>query len=444
LKWYEDETLNTHLRPPVSPAARCQLFALTGYFALFIIAMADYSAHPQLWDAGEYIKVAQNFVEKGYGSEIAPNRSIGYPTLLYLLALFGLPLPASAILIQGLLYGAVSLWLARLVALYNEHFSAAILFGLLLNPLNVWALNATLSEAPTLIIFIGLTALLIRARESRLSLILLGSAFAAYAILIRPANTVLFIAWSTAATCLVLRATVPRSQKMLMGVSAIILAALALGPQIFLNLSRYNSFSIFPRAKLFDFQLKVGTNLAKYGTSGDPAAYGPLYYFNPLKTVGGPPLDWYLSHPMAGLGTMALHVFNSFSFDYHSVYVYDVTPALPWLFPFLIWILVVAGIVTIIGHASQIPMLFPPVIFVGLVFLGTVMQNSIVAVENRFNLMPMTVLFVGAFFGAYKLADLKPRVRVLMVALVIGSSALLTVGTELMKMTAPAIVRAQG
>lgn len=419
--------------------------ALIGFASLFLLALADYSVHPQLFDANVYKIIAEKFAAEGYGT-FAEGRTIGYPILLYPLTLLGAPLPLAATLLQGLLYLIVSLWLAAEICRRDALFGRSVLLGLLLNPLNVWALNATLTEAPTLIIFIGLAALLLVAARSRhgIALVILGTGIAAFSPEIRPANAILFAAWCAGAIFLLvgLREStwLTKSGAALAAAAMAVIASL---PQICYNVVTFNSYSPFQIGGLWNRQLQWGIKYAKYGTSADPASYGPLYYHNPLYDGAELPdltLWWYIENPLQGLGTMVLHTFNGFSFDYHSIYIYDLTPPLPWLFPFIIWIVVVAGVVTLVACWRQIPIFTPAVLFVGLAAMGTIAQNSLTAIENRFNLIPMTVIMVLAACGARRLVTLPRKTQAALVFGTLASAVLLTLGTEAMKLTAPKII----
>ena len=85
--------------------------------------------------------------------------------------------------------------------------------------------------------------------------------------------------------------------------------------------------SVAPKTGLLNLQTMWGIVLLKFATIVNSAGEAQALLF-PNPWCVGPLLhanawEWYVAHPLAGLATVAGHVFAEFSFEYPFVYVYN-------------------------------------------------------------------------------------------------------------------------
>ena len=413
-------------------------------------------------DAWAYQFYAFRFREYGLLYDFGTIRTYGYPLFLYPLTFISgfyndrLSLVAGAV--QYGLFLAATLWLVSLLTGLSRRLAVAALIGLLLNPLVISLVTDVLTEGLSIVLFVTLTALALsfsRAETWRRSVIALsaGSFVVAAALVVRPANIVVLIAWYLA-VCLTVTLVPsrrwPRSHTIIAIVlSSIAAAAIVLGPQIAYNVSHYHEATFLPVCKLGGFQVASSVILWKYDTTiaGDSAA--SWNYLNPLFTghmPAGGGWRWYREHPLAGAATLFAHVFNSFSVTSAFTYIRDLHPFYGLPLRLLYWSLNLAGLAAAARYAifllkgdswlaSATTAL--PIAFLTLTFLGIVALNSVSAVEVRFNVVPIAMLSVLAV--ALLLAVVRGNVRVewrpvasfacILFACVAGSYAMDRLGT---------------
>ena len=187
--------------------------------------------------------------------------------------------------------------------------------------------------------------------------------------------------------------------------------ALAVAPQIYLNVKYYDRWTFLPVFDLGNFQVDAGIRMIKYATNltgGKPT----LPYFNPLSTPNSDGVFWYLLNPINGFFTAILHLYAALDFDYLTVYIFNKNP---WYRPALFiysqsinfW--GIAGILYwqkklhptkergVKINARNIYLVSMIVLFI----LGWASITSISAVENRFAIPIVTLLLPFAFWSIY-------------------------------------------
>jgi hypothetical protein len=429
----------------------------------FIIRANSLSSYA---DAQNYVDIAINFREKGFLSNFDNVKTYGYPAILYAVSYISGLNHSHIKLFSGIaqcaLYLGAAVWLAYEVRRSSHTLSYAVLTGLLINIFNITLLVDTMTEAPSLVIAIALAAIVMKSsRAPNLSKLLLwfsaGSALVYFDLMVRPANIVIVLAWTATAAALWWAAP---AQKLLLAAVLLsitfVTAAAALAPQIWYNLKYYRFFSPWPGYGIGSRQAEFGIMMMKYGTWVSDQGAGPVIYRNPLYDGGelsGGALHWYVLHPVRGIGTIMLHIFNSFNFDYLFVYIYDLNPVYGMPMTFIVWIMSLLGIwristgVVSRRHLSLSLALrrtaIPGVLFSAVLFLGVVVSNGVVAVENRFNLIPTSLLIISAI--AYLLRRPGPRKREALVASVfVLTGALLATGlSEWVKTYSEPIMKAK-
>lgn len=185
--------------------------------------------------------------------------------------------------------------------------------------------------------------------------------------------------------------------------------AMAVSPQIYLNVKYYDRWTFLPVFDLGNFQIDAGIRMIKYATNlaGEKPT---LPYFNPLSTPNTDGIFWYILNPINGFFTAFLHLFAALDFDYLTVYIFNKNP---WYRPILFiysqsinfW-----GIAGIIYWQKKCR---PPkewgtkintrnIYLMSMIFLfilGWASLTSITAVENRFALPVVTLLLPFAFWS---------------------------------------------
>jgi hypothetical protein len=304
-------------------------WSIAALYALLSIAMLwRFQLYPSMVpnaDALAYVSHGIFFRYGGLFRGLDNIRTYGYPLAIYFYTFIAGFDPRSIALVAGAaqltLYGAAVLWLARLVAVESPAFARATLIGLLLNPILVGLVGDVLTEGPSLILAVlALVCLLqsVRARTVGHLLIwaALGAAASNFALMIRPGNLVLILAWNGALLLsLFLRKDVPRGHVAL-GYAVVWLAtaAAAWTPQFL------HTGAVLPMFPLFDGMVKWGIIWIKFGTSVNSAGEGhALIYPNPWCIMPGRAYPqswrWFAEYPGHAVATMAAHLFSAFSFE---------------------------------------------------------------------------------------------------------------------------------
>jgi hypothetical protein len=251
--------------------------------------------------------------------------------------------------------------------------------------------------------------------------------------MVRPANLLTLIAWSCGfiLVLFLIRGKAINRTLVLVGYLLVFIgsAAVAWIPQYLHNLS-LNSGGIFPIMPIFDIQVRVGVILLKYSSIVLKEYAEGLLFPNPwcIDPIPTQAWLWYFEHPFRGAATIAGHLFSAFNFEYPFVYVYDLDP--PYSIPvaWAMWMVIAIGLlqgiraVRLLGKTVKLEYI-PTVTMVGGLFVMTTGLNAFVAVENRFNVIPVAILSVLAvsFILSYRTEPRVVKVAVPILALFVST-----------------------
>jgi hypothetical protein len=397
--------------------------AITALFALSIAALIlRHDVYPSAGDSWYYMFYAFRFRIQGVLHDFGTTRTYGYPLFLtplaYLSGYSHARLQVIASVTQSALYCASVLWLAARLRPVGSGWSLAVMAALLLNPTALVLVTETLTDGLSLTLVVILAALALdlepRFESGPVSLrIFVGAMIAAFGLMVRPANLPILVAWHLALVAAIAFAPQWREHRLRLLLTAvvalIVAAAVVWTPQAIYAARLYGEFSILPTCRLGEYQTAMGILDWKYDTVMNPTGAVGWHYLNPLFAGTlplGNPLLWYGLHPIAGLITIAAHQLMAFGVSSPFVYIYDLYPAYGPLFRIINWWLVIGGCIRASHYLRMIArsdalrrMLAPRVHFVGFVVfgcLGTVAVNGISAVETRFNIFPLSLLYVVA------------------------------------------------
>jgi hypothetical protein len=288
--------------------------------------------------------------------------------------------------------------------------------GLLLNPFVLALMTDALSDGLSFLLVVLLVDLALCAdrtlKNIRQTVFFLtaGTATAAYAVMVRPANLVVLVAWCAA--CALTIANKPEWQGQRRGVASTFVLCSALvvcvvfGPQFYYNITIWREFSFLPVCRLGDLQVHFGILAWKYDSYVINNAVSSLFYVNPLvnsATTQSPTLYWYTQYPLRGVATAIAHMFVSFSVTNLFTYVYTLQSWYTSFLVFTYWLITVLGTIhgynylrtTVLrGKICANTAYLISTILVFLTFAGTAAMNSISAVEIRYNVFPIAVLSV--------------------------------------------------
>lgn len=394
------------------------------YLILSAAVLYRYQAWPSLVpsaDAMSYVEHGLAFRQFGLMSNFGNLRTYGYPLLIFFYSFIAGFKPLSITLVAGALqltlYGVAVLWLTARIARQSKTLARATAIGLLLNPILVAVVGDVLTEGPTLILVVlALVALINSARAQRTAAALLwaviGAVLTNFSLMIRPANVFLILAWNFGLLISLYRPRQGIQQfPLLLGYCAAWLfsAAATWAPQYFYN-AALGSPGILPAAPILGIQLKWGILLLKYATIVTGGHADGLLFPNPWCVPPVPDLHpwlWYFEHPTRGLATILGHLFAGFNFEYPFVYVYDLEPVYALPLPACTWMVIAVGLlyaITLLGSVSSArPDRLAAIVMIGTLCVMVVTLNAVIAVENRFNLIPFAVLSVVA--AQFVLAD---------------------------------------
>ncbi len=397
--------------------------AITALFALGAAALTfRQSAYPSAGDSWYYMFYAFRFRNQGVLHDFGTVRTYGYPLLLtpltYLAGYSHHRLHVIASVTQSAFYCASVWWLASRLRSDGGGWSLAVMAALLLNPAALVLVTDTLTDGASLTLVVILAALALEPKQgfeprSITLRIFAGAIIAAFALMVRPANLPILIAWHLALVAAI--ALVPqwrghRLRLLLTAVIAFVVAAAVVWtPQAIYADRLYGEFSILPTCRLAEYQAAMGVLDWKYDTVMTPTGAVGWHYLNPLFSGTlplGNPLLWYGLHPIAGLATLVAHLFMGFAASSPFVYIYDLQPGYGPLFRAINWGLIIAGCIRsshylrMISRSGALRRALAPRVhilgFVVLGCLGTLAVNSISAMETRFNIFPLSLLYVLA------------------------------------------------
>jgi hypothetical protein len=407
---------------------RRQLWAIFALYALLsIAALWRYQMFPSFapgTDAWNYIEYGQIWRLHGFFSELGNIRTYGYPLFIYLISfLTGLDRPAIALVAgatQLVLYGAlVCVFANQISRAGGTVLAAAIAAGLLLNPMLIILVSDVLTEGPSLIL--ALSALLCLFNSARASTTGTALAWAAvgglasnFALMVRPTNLTLVIAWNVGLAVSLILPRTPAVHRGRVAASyvgtCLATAAAAWAPQFFYNLSRGHS-GIFPviAGPILEGQLKWGILFLRSASviRSDGLPW-PLFFPNPWCVDPGadyyfhlPWYTWYLTHPWNGPTTMAGHILSAFTFDYPFTYIYDQNAFYSLPTAAVTWAIAALGVLHGARLLLQCRLAQPPeraatVTAVSTLFLLGMGVLGFITVENRFAAIPLAILSVLA------------------------------------------------
>ena len=421
---------------------------ILAYLCLSIALLYRYQTWPSAVpsaDALAYIEKGLAFRRIGLLADLGYVRTYGYPLIIHLYSFISGFDPLSVALVAGAvqltLYGIATLWLASRVSTYSVTLGNAVIVGLLLNPILISLVADVLTEGVSLIIVVlALTLLLnsVQASTTARTLIwaALGAGITNFALMVRPANLFILIAWNLGffLSLLIQRKCVNRTLILCGYVAAFLCsAAAAWSPQYLYNLS-INSGGILPITPILAIQLRVGVILLKYSSIVLNNEYAEgLLFPNPWCIDPVPAAStwlWYFEHPFRGVATIAGHLFSAFNFEYPFVYVYDLDPIYSLPVAWAMWFVTTIGLLNGGRLAYLSSRTFsrehiPMFAMIGSLLLLVTGLNAFIAVENRFNMIPVAILSVLAaeFVLSYSHAARAFTVAVLILALCVSTFA---------------------
>jgi len=200
--------------------------------------------------------------------------------------------------------------------------------------------------------------------------------------------------------------------------------SLAVAPQLVVNVRLFDTWTFMPVYHLGSLQIDYGVRYLKYGTRIADIAH-PMPYMNPWYHGDvDVSVKWYLLHPVAGIATVAMHIFGVLDFDYLFVYIYDTNPWYRWPLFFFSQTVNFFGIVGIVrcaraaiyhDHSREHDAARLMMSLLSAFFVTWIAICSISAVENRFALPMVAVLLPCAISSVRWLVDRKRSVVVLAV-----------------------------
>lgn len=403
---------------PEFPASRRAAAAIVAVaFALACVAYAVVYAHPVVYDAMGYWRIAGAYEEAGW---FARYRTAGVRTYLYPTLLLGVSriagatgLEASQVLfvLQFVAHVASSALLVRVVMGGRPRLALAAFAALIWNPFALPYLASSLTDASALACFQAWLAAMVASRRNgdhAVRWLALGALLAGIACMLRPAYI-----WLLALTPLLAPWWRCRGQAggHVTGVRMVLALMLALPPllpQVAINQALFQRPTPLPAGGLAGSQLHWGIANLKYATA--PATHGEvqMFYPNPLAGVlrGDEGVDWYFDHPLRGAATLTTKLVGAFDFDYVQPYVWNRDPPLQWLWrgASLLWLLLGLRGVWLVGVRGMEAGRFGGRWLAPLVLVAWCAVTLPTAIELRFSL-PMLSLF--ALLAAVALEDFR-------------------------------------
>jgi hypothetical protein len=400
---------------------------LAGYLTLAGAMFAFLQLHPSSvasTDVDAYLRYAIRIRTDGFAADFGNIRDYGYPLLLALISSVSgtdtARLALFAGLVQVLIYGAASFWLAQLLGRQNRLLGIAVLCGLLLNPYIISLVADAMSEAPSLICSVAVLCCIIklqgeegRAAKTATRFLIwsaFGSALACFSLMLRPANIVLLCGWVLGLGFICARGSDRAEMR-----SRIIPAVLTMGigiavlvwfPQFLYNFYWFHKPSILPTCSIGDLQLLYGIVSAKYETLLSHQGASAVYYPNPwyAGALPKPVWVWYVQHPISGLATIGTHVVGALTIDHLTAYRHSGVSE-PVAIPLLGWAINASGLVGLVIASRENKQVFawradwaPTCIVVAVIGFGAVLLLAGAAVETRMALAPIACLSVAAVY----------------------------------------------
>ncbi len=430
----------------VRTAARVRKSAITNVEKIFLLAgvaiahgfMIHIWLYPSGHDALGYVLSARDIATDGLFSKFHNSdvRTYGYPA--FLVVVQGLAdasrLPFHLVLLEAqlLLYvGAAFLIRGQLIQQYST--AARIVFcGLLANYYAMIYASESLGESLSLTLTLIAAACWLRMSRDRNggTALIIGSLIVGCAVMIRPANLFLVAAWVVGCGLLAVRHHVSASKMLCRLMAMLIAISLPAIPQIINNLVHYNSATPLVTYDLTGLQHNWGVKLLKYATGMPPVPQPQILYDNPLLDGTSidtqQPLRWYVDYPVAGVATVALHVFNLTDQDLTFTYARDLDPWYRRPLSVINHAVIALGIVgfALFARRNGAGRKWRPTeALIGLMLLlaANLAIYSLSAVEMRFGLTLLLAMFPLAGYGIHRaIASKSPRVRVAIIGFVMA------------------------
>jgi hypothetical protein len=435
------------------PLSRGEWIALVLAIALAHLFYLRIVAYPSSYDARNYFQIADDINRNGLFSKFfySDLRTYAYPLFLAMLlraaSLVHVPVGWLMFEMQLALYLIAAYFVRqRLVTLWPA-FAGWAFIGIVLN---VFALSYTpesLTESVSLSLILATAgcwlAFVLRPTWQR---VLAGSIAVGVAVMVRPANLFVLVAWAVGVTavCVAQRP----AARIVSGAAVALIAGVALPmvPQYINNLRHYDAPTPLVSARLGHNQQIWGIANLKYATAMPPVPNPSIFYENPFAKVGpaddDSPMSWYVQHPRAGALTIGLHTFNMLDQDLLFTYSRDLDP---WyripvgVATHAIVLCALIGIVMLIRRARTDGNCALAAITVLAFIVAHIALHATTAVEMRFGL-PLLALAVPAAIAAIReLARASMRTRVFAATAVICYTAAALMLSDWVRQQAPSI-----
>lgn len=374
-------------------------------------------------DANGYLVLGQEIGLKGLTAKLLLShvRTIGYPALIALVDLFPSPFgrDLNVVLTQVLLYCA-----AATAVLHNSRsllvalrLRRALAVGLLLNPWAAMHCAETMTESPSITLFLASIAVALAATSNpsalrrRHSVPFAMGLLAGVALIVRPANVVFLVSASLAMAMPPLFTAAKVGARLRKSAGALVALwvgiYIGISPQVGVNLKLFDKATPFPTMKLGDVQMKEGIGHLKYGTFVGPPAVKPIHYLNPLvkgtEVRRNDTFSWYLRNPGRGALTVVAHVFATLAQE--PLYTYSVDLA-PW---YRLPVAVANGFLVVFGlgwlacflwQRRREAIVSTPAWFISWIVMCSLAVVAFTSPETRFGALPTSVYFASVSIAA--------------------------------------------
>jgi hypothetical protein len=294
---------------------------------------------PNVFDAAGYYRIAEHMRDHGVlaNHELSDVRLYGYPAFLSLVLRWARALGTDERLVgfalQLGLHGAAAVglaWSLRRCGVRGWAWRAGVA-AVSAHPLALLYPGFFLTESLAFSLGTALLALAILAwnRQGGVGVWLAGGLVCGAMIVVRPASVFVLPVWGL----VVARGLTRREWAAAFGLVTLLLP---LAPQWWINHTYHHQSTPLIASPIARGLQVMGVLNAKYATAMIPGVEPPVLYANPFL-VDEPlarrdPVEWYRTHPAAGFGTWALHLFNAVDQDLPLPFVRDLAPGYgPWV-----------------------------------------------------------------------------------------------------------------
>ena len=376
---------------------------------------------PSSYDASAYERAARDIVANGLFSKFffSELRTYGYPFFLSLVQraaeAAGLPFQLLLFEVQLLLYVAAALFVRN--ALVDRHPGVAriVFCAVLVNYYCLLYASDSLTESLSLTLLLTAAGCWLQLWQDRqrMAPLVAGSLAVGFAVMVRPANLFMVLAWLVCCVLILARPQRRLAQSISRALAVAFAIALPALPQLANNIRLHNQLTPLVATDLGRAQQLWGVMYLKYATALPPVPKPQVYYDNPFfrdtHVDEAAPWRWYAGHPGRGLLTVALHTFNLTDQDLLFTYSRDLRPwyRLPLgvinhgivalgILGFLLF-----GRTAIAGGNAAVAEAF---IALAVLVAANWVVHALTAVEMRFGLVLLLVLFPLAGYAAVRVA----------------------------------------